>query len=326
MKQAWKTGLILAGGLLMASPGTSRAALTVYEQAAVDTANTSPDCTSLGDFYWEVGNGTAKLFGFSRGSSVTETTVMPLASASKWLYATAYVQSKGYVNLSEAEKKRLNFTSGYLESTNATCGDAGTTVSACYGPSYKNVSYQLLQDGHFFYDGGHMQKLALDDMGARTGTGLASIIDWLNAQLGTSLPQSPSAVAVAGGFWGSAAHYRVFLRNLLNNQYAMSVRLNADAVPAWPGGPGVTYTPWKVGQAAYGLGHWVERELVSDAWRVTGHSSPGLFGFYPWVEAGKSQYMILARLRVNDAGGEGELSRICAHQIREAYELGVPQP
>ncbi|MFY0570800.1 hypothetical protein ACN28E_44180 [Archangium lansingense] len=304
-----------------------RAALTVYEQAAVDTANASPDCTSLGDFYWEVGNGTAKLFGFSRGSTVSETTVMPLASASKWLYASAYVQSKGYANLSAAEKKQLNFTSGHLESGNTvtSCGDTGTTVSDCYGPSYKDVSYRLLQDGNFYYDGGHMQKLALDDMGARLGTGLASVIDWLNGQLGTSLPESNGAVAVAGGFWGSAEHYRVFLQKLLTNQYAMSVRLNADAVPAWPGGPGVAYTPWVTGQAYYGLGHWLERELVSGTWKVTGHSSPGAFGFYPWVEAGKSQYMLLARYRANSAGGEGELSRACAHDIYKAYTLGVPQ-
>jgi hypothetical protein len=344
MKRSWKTGLILAGGWLTpgligcgpggtgleAPPdmdtGTSRAALTVYEQAAVDTANTSPDCTSLGDFYWEVGNGAAKLFGFSRGSTVSETTVMPLASASKWLYASAYVQSKGYANLGADEKKRLNFTSGYLESTDTLCRDSGTTVSACYGPSYKNVSYRALQDGQFFYDGGHMQKLALDDMGGRMGTGVASVIDWLNGQLGTSLPETSSAVAVAGGFWGSAAHYRVFLQKLLNNQYVMSVRLNADAVPAWPGGPGVTFTPWTGGQAYYGLGHWLEGESVSGVWTVTGHSSPGKFGFYPWVEAGKSQYMLLARARLEGPGGEGELSRVCAHKIRGAYESGVPQP
>ncbi|PTL77181.1 hypothetical protein [Vitiosangium sp. GDMCC 1.1324] len=344
MKWTWKTGLIPVGGLLALGSigcgpggngleglsdtnlGTSRAALTVYEQAAVDTANTSPDCTSLGDFYWEIGSGTAKLFGFSRGSTVSETTVLPLASASKWLYASAYVQSKGYVNLGAAEKKQLNFTSGYLESTDdVTCGDVGTTVSECYGSDYKNVSYHSGEDGNFFYDGGHMQKLATDDMGWRSGTGVASVVSWLNGQLGTSLPESSGAVAVAGGFRGSAAHYRVFLQKLLTNQYAMSVRLTADAVPAYPGGPGVSNTPWVSGQAYYGLGHWLERELVSDVWRMTGHSSPGLFGFYPWVDAGKSQYMLLARARLIGPEHEGEQSRVCAHKIRKAYELGVPQ-
>jgi hypothetical protein len=343
MRRTWKRGLIPAcgfvtlcgigygaeaegfSGLSPTDTITSRPALTVHERAAVDTANGSPDCTSLGDFYWEIGNSTAKLFSLKRGSSVSETTELLLASASKWLYASAYVQSKGYENLSADEKKQLNFTSGYLEGPNTNCGDAGTTVSECYGPGYKNVSYRRLQDGAFFYDGGHMQRLATGDIGERTGTGVASVVDWLNGQLGTSLPEANGTVAVAGGFRGSAAQYRVFLRKLLGNQYAMSVRLNADAVPAYPGSPGVTYTPWTAGQADYGLGHWLERERVNEVWTVTGYSSPGRFGFYPWVSAGKRQYMLLARARLTGSGGEGELSRVCAHRIRRAYMLGRPQ-
>ncbi len=43
------------------------------------------------------------------------------------------------------------------------------------------------------------------------------------------------------------------------------------------------------------------------------------------MDAGKSQYMLLARARNTGAGGEGELSRACAHAIREAYALGVPR-
>jgi len=43
------------------------------------------------------------------------------------------------------------------------------------------------------------------------------------------------------------------------------------------------------------------------------------------VDAGKSQYMLLARARSNSGGGEGELSHVCAHDIRRAYELGIPQ-
>lgn len=345
MKRHGKTTLLSACGLLAlgiigCGPGedglppagdmptdTVQAALTVYEQAAVDTANTSSSCTPLGNFYWEIGNGTAPLFGFSRGSTVSAATVMPIASASKWLYAGAYVQSRGYVNLGAEEKKRLNFTSGFIEATQSLCKDAGTTVSVCYGPAYKDVSFRLVQHGLYSYGGGHMQKLALDDIGARKGTGVASVMDWVNAQLGTSLPESDSDVAVAGGFSGSAAQYRVFLMKLLNNQYELSSRLAADAVPAYPGGPNVAFTPWTAPtQAYYGLGHWLERELVNGAWTLTGHSSPGAFGFYPWVSAARNRYMLLARARQLGADNEGEKSRACAQAIRKAYELGVPQP
>ncbi|NVI99237.1 hypothetical protein HV824_14050 [Myxococcus sp. AM009] len=309
-----------------APPGTSRAALTVYEQAALDTANASASCAPLGNFYWELGDGAGPLYGIPRGSGVSATTVMPIASASKWLYAGAYVQSKGYANLTPDEKKRLNFTSGYIDGNTTLCGDAGTRVSDCYGPAYKDVSYRPLQDGRYFYNGGHMQKLALDDIGARRGTGVLSVMDWLNARLGTTLPESDSDVAPAGGFSGSAAHYRVFLMKLLNGQYALSSKLTADAVPAWQGGPGVSFTPWTAGTAYYGLGHWIEGETVNGAWTVTGHSSAGAFGFYPWVNAAGNRYMLLARSRQLGANGEGEKSRACAQAIREAYESGVPQP
>ncbi|ADO75180.1 hypothetical protein [Stigmatella aurantiaca] len=306
--------------------GMSRAALTVYEQAALDTANHSAHCHLLGNFYWEIGNGAGLLYGISRGSGVSATTVMPIASASKWLYVGAYVQSRGYANLSTDEKKRLNFTSGYIDENTTLCGDAGTTVSDCYGPAYKNVSYRPLQNGRYFYNGGHMQKLALDDIGARKGTGVASVMDWINALLSTTLPESDSDVAVAGGFSGSAAHYRVFLMKLINNQYELSSKLAVDSVPAWQGGPNVSFTPWTVGQAYYGLGHWIEGEAVNGVWTLTGHSSPGAYGFYPWVNAARTQYMLLARSRQLGADGEGEKSRACAQTIRKAYELGVPQP
>ncbi|RKH53520.1 hypothetical protein D7Y23_02935 [Corallococcus sp. AB050B] len=305
--------------------GTSRAALTVYEQAALDTANNSASCKPLGNFYWELGNGAGPLHGLSKGSGVTATTVMPIASASKWLYAGAYVQSKGYANLTAAEKKRLNFTSGYLDENTTLCDAAGTTVSACYGPSFKDVTYRLLQNGRFFYNGGHMQKLALDDIPVRRGTGVLSVMDWLNPLLGTTFPESDSDVAVAGGFSGSAAQYRVFLLNLLNNQYALSSKLTVDAVPAWPGGPDVASTPWSGGEAYYGLGHWIEGETVNGVWTVTGHSSAGAFGFYPWVNAARTRYMVLARNR-QFGDGDGEKSRACAQTVLKAYDTGVAQP
>ncbi|RKH67604.1 hypothetical protein [Corallococcus llansteffanensis] len=343
MKQHGRTTFILARGLLAlgligcgtaedaleptaeAPLGTSHAALTVYEQAALDTAQTSASCTPLGNFYWELGTGAGPLYGIPRGSGVSATTVMPIASASKWLYAGAYVQSRGYANLTLDEKKRLNFTSGYIDENTTLCGDAGTTVSDCYGPAYKNVSFRSLQNGRYFYNGGHMQKLALDDIGARKGTGLASVMDWINARLGTTLPESDSDVAPAGGFSGSAAHYRVFLTKLLTNQYELSSKLTVDSVPAWQGGPNVSFTPWTGGQAYYGLGHWIEGETVNGAWTVTGHSSPGAFGFYPWVNAARTRYMLLARSR-QLGEEEGEKSRVCAQAILKAYELGVPQP
>ncbi|WP_375758409.1 hypothetical protein [Corallococcus exercitus] len=344
MKQFGRTTFIPACGLLAlgligcgtaedalgpvedAPLATSQAELTAGEQAALTTANTSTSCTPLGNFYWEFGNRAGPLYAIPKGGGVTATTVLPIASASKWLYAGAYVQSRGYANLTANEKKLLNFTSGYIDERSTLCGDPGTTVSECYGSAYKDVSYRPLQSGRYFYNGGHLQKLALDDIGSRKGTGLLSVMDWVNARLGTTLPESDSDVAVAGGFSASAAQYRVFLSKMINDEYVMSSLLTVDAVPAWPGGPGVSFTPWTGGEAYYGLGHWIEGEMRNGEWTVTGHSSPGAFGFYPWVSPARSRYMILARNRQFFGDEEGEKSRVCAQAIRKAYESGVVQP
>ncbi|AEI67108.1 hypothetical protein [Corallococcus macrosporus] len=304
--------------------GSSRAALTSHEQAALDTAHNAASCTSLGSFYWEIGTGAGPLYGFSKGSGVTATTTMPLASASKWLYAAAYVQSKGYERLTADEKRQLNFTSGFIDEKLSLCNAEGTSVFNCYGPSFMDVSYRPLEEGRFFYNNGHMQRLALVDMPLRRGTGLASVTDWLNPLLGTTFPEADSDVAVAAGFTGSAAQYRVFLMKLINNEYALSAKLTVDAVPAWSGGPDVSYTPWGAGEAYYGLGHWIEGEGSGGAWTLTGHSSPGAFGFYPWVNATRTQYMLLARVRLLGRD-DGEKSRACAQAVRAAYATGVAQ-
>ena len=50
-------------------------------------------------------------------------------------------------------------------------------------------------------------------------------------------------------------------------------------------------------------------------------SSPGLFGFYPWVDASKSYYGILAR--VMPAGALDSVG--CGRIIRKAWETGITQ-
>jgi hypothetical protein len=68
----------------------------------------------------------------------------------------------------------------------------------------------------------------------------------------------------------------------------------------------------------YSLGHWVESDpRVGDG----AFSSPGAFGFYPWIDAGRSHYGILARVASNGARG----SALCGRQIRKAWSTGVAQ-
>jgi hypothetical protein len=53
-------------------------------------------------------------------------------------------------------------------------------------------------------------------------------------------------------------------------------------------------------------------------------SSPGALGFYPWIDASKRWYGILARRAPGPEGNQGYLSARCGRQIRKAWITGVP--
>ena len=64
--------------------------------------------------------------------------------------------------------------------------------------------------------------------------------------------------------------------------------------------------------------HWVETDpLVGDG----AFSSAGAFGFYPWVDAGKRFYGIVARQSL--LSGSGFDSAFCGRLIRKAWLTGV---
>ena len=67
----------------------------------------------------------------------------------------------------------------------------------------------------------------------------------------------------------------------------------------------------------YSLGHWVEDDpVVGDG----AYSSPGAFGFYPWISGDKSLYGILAREDADSTAGFK--SALCGRLIRQAWVTG----
>ena len=83
--------------------------------------------------------------------------------------------------------------------------------------------------------------------------------------------------------------------------------------------PTAVFTPSPRGeQWHYSVGHWVEDDpTVGDG----AFSSPGAFGFYPWIDAGKTWYGVLATLNV---GGAIDSVR-CGRLIRKAWLTGTTQ-
>lgn len=76
----------------------------------------------------------------------------------------------------------------------------------------------------------------------------------------------------------------------------------------------------------YSYGHWVEDEPTTGDGAF---SSPGKFGFYPWIDASKTYYGVVAREDVTPGTSVQTApyyqSVLCGRAIRKAFVTGVPQ-
>jgi len=289
--------------------------------ASATALSTTNACAAIQPFYWEIGDKTARIASGSvnaAGNSTTyaATTQMAIASASKWLYA-GYVAQKRQGALTAADIQFLNFRSGYTSFS--TCLP-GQTVDSCVA-YLNNGVHSDATDGQFDYGGGHMQKHAsLEGLGALDNAGLAAEV---RAQIGTDVGLAYSQPQPAGGGVSSAEDYAPYLRKLLAGSLRMASVLGTNPVctnpTTCPVGQAV-YTPIPTNESwHYSIGHWVEDDpVVGDG----AFSSPGAFGFYPWVDASKTWYGVLAR---RDSSGGGVDSAYCGRLIRKAWVSGVAQ-
>jgi hypothetical protein len=250
------------------------------------------ECLHIGPLYWEIGDvdGTVE-FGI-RGSTVHSETVMPISTATQWLFA-AYVAETGKLK-GELAKDSLRMTSGYTEMNPRNCINA-TTVASCMARAGGLVAENK---GRFFYNAGHDQHLAVaiglgPDTPAKLTTKMRAA---LHVPVEMRLPQP------AGGAVISATGYALFLRKLLKHQLKLSAFLGKDPVGENPVSSPVPAS-WR-----YSYGHWIEDD--------GSYSSPGSFGFYPWL-SGKT-YGIVARSSTSRQGYME--SAICGRALRKAFE------
>jgi len=329
------TGVVTAALLLAACGGDSDTApapppaaqTTVEQRIAAATATSQSGgnaCNRIRPFYWEIGDRTAAL---ASGSievaaglppTYTASTSMSIASASKWLYSAYVAQRRGGPGLTAEDVKFLSFRSGY---SNFGICLSGQTVDGCLAYTNNDV-YTAANDGLFFYDGGHMQKHAsLLGLGAMANAALAAEV---RSQIGTDVGMSYGQPQPAGGAVSTAADYARFLRKLLDGSLRLGAQLGRDAVCASPTAcPGVAVsTPIPSAERwLYSVGHWVESDpAVGDG----AFSSPGAFGFYPWIDSGRSVYGILARESFSILVQQPSYESVqCGRLIRQAWLTGV---
>jgi CubicO group peptidase (beta-lactamase class C family) len=216
------------------------------------------------------------------------------------------------------------------EHTNFTGCLASQTIDQCLAYGDNGVRSPVT-DGLFSYGGGHMEKHAsLVGLGPLDDAGLATEI---RSELGTDIGLGYSQPQLAGGIYTTPADYARFLHKLLGGELLLRGMLGSHAVCTNPRTCAQALnTPVPVPNAESwhdSLGHWVKDDpVVGDG----AFSSAGAFGFYPWIDATRTWYGIVAREQAPAAGedpneslGQGYRSVECGRLIRKAWITGTAQ-
>ena len=302
------------------APPPTTAQRAAAAQAAASSVNNA--CAAVAPFYWEIGDAHGKLasgsvtgpLGVARYS---ETSSMAIASASKWLFA-AYVVQRREGALSVDDVRFLNFRSGYTSFISCL---KGQTVDGCLAFPAANGAFTAAQVDLFSYGGGHMQQHASRlGLGALDNAGLAAE---LRFQLGNDVGLTYNQPQLAGGAQSTPQDYARFLRKLINGDLRLGALLGSQPVCTNPSTCAQALkTPIPQSESwHYSLGHWVEDDpLLGDG----AFSSPGAFGFYPWVDAARGTYGVVAReLQGEQSGVE---SAFCGRLIRKAWATATGSP
>ncbi|MEE3623312.1 hypothetical protein UCD39_04835 [Nitrospirillum sp. BR 11752] len=276
--------------------------------AVAAAANGDAACRGIGDFYWEIGDGTGALASGSRGTRYSANKPLQVASASKLIFA-AYVVERVDGRLTPAQLDALEMRSGYDNFNPLACFGA-RTVAACLDRR-DNGLVNADHQGRFSYNGGHDQHLAATlGLGDLDRYGLAAE---MRRVLGPELALDYAAPRVGGGLKASPSAYAAFLRKVVAGR--LRIRDLLGSHPVCTGGPNCPAVqapelpqPWH-----YSLNHWVEDGPGGDG----AFSSPGMMGFYPWISADRRTYGLVAREVV--APRAYLASMACGRALRRAW-------
>ena len=295
-----------SGGATASASGVDAALAAAHTAATTDAS-----CTAVPPFYWEIGDVTQALRGESVGGNrFAAGTDIEIASASKWIFG-AYVVERFKDDLSSIDDKAMTMRSGYVSLDYASCVLSGS-VKACFEAG-TNSNYTMKDDGLFDYNGGHFQKYAVDlGLGDDDNAALGAEMQRL---LGSDVAIGYRSPQLAGGVHTSASAYGLFLRKILGGKLAIGAHLGENAVCTLPGTcDAAAYSPATPEAWHYSYGHWVEDDPMNGDGSF---SSPGAFGFYPFIDATKKYYGVLARYSLTK--GAYVDSAKCGRVIRDAF-------
>lgn len=276
--------------LIPTAPVAAELSTEQRTQAVANIANDAVQCKALKDFYWEIGDAKQTLASGTIGTHFQSTRVIGIASASKWIFGSYVLEKIGKdKDLSEAQRQALEMLSGYTSLHFGSCLFS-RTVASCFNHGDNN-SLTPEHVGKFFYNGAHDQKLAIDlGLGALDADEFGQEI---RHYLGSELDFNFRSPQPAGGMEASPASYAKFLRKILAGELRMNAYLGASPVCTLPQScPDAVQSP-AASAWHYSINHWIEDDPQSDDGAF---SSPGAFGFYPWISADKQWYGLVARV------------------------------
>lgn len=273
-------------------------------------AVTNAACKDLGDMYWVIGDKHGEIVSGTVGTQYTGTKEVKLASAAKWLFS-AYALEKVGGTLSPDLIKGLNFTSGHVSQN--TCFPF-ETIGKCFNRGNNN-EYNASYDGVFYYAAGHMQSVATNILGigdmraSEYATALSETLN-LNPHISSTIPLMSGAGSLTPDAYGR------FLQSILQGKLLIGGYLGAYAHCGNP-----TTCPNSAAHSpipetdtwSYSLGHWVESG--PDAYAA--YSSPGAFGFYPWISKDKKYWGLLVRESKSPSAYWD--SAVCGKEIRTEF-------
>jgi len=321
--------------------------------AAAATALDNPLCNNpanpteaIAPFYWEIGDQNGILasgsVGLVNGGPILATTEYSIASASKMLYAAYVTQVRHDAgsSLTASDIAFLNLTSGYTnmpeiltDSSVCPATDTPDTVNVCL--TLESASTQMPSEpfgylnaadvGYFYYNSGHMEVHAASPSIGLGNTSVApipqaSLGTAIGAELGAGAPFNYSEPLISGGISATGAVYAGILQRVLNGSLAFRDALGTNTVCTQPlTCPTAKYTPLYQEAWSYSIGHWVENNPLTHG--DGAFSSPGEFGFYPWIDSTKSYYGYIS----HDQASAAYSTVQCGRLIRAAFMTGVEQ-
>jgi len=287
------------------------------------------------DVSLQVGDADGVLLTYTRGETSPET-FHDIASASKWMASAAILRlvERGELSLDDHPQRYIDwwtddpgdprsqvtlahllaFTSGFGASAAAVrCANrARQTLGECAREMYDDGYAHDAPGETYHYGPIHMHVAALMAEGATGKSWSAIFADEVVAPLGlhpdTAYTKAgPNHPRIAGGIATTGDSYATFVRAQLAGSY-LSGSLDALAADRTPSGDvQIAFSPLTAADLEWHYGFGVWRECPAPEWEgaCDEHvriSSPGAFGFYPWLDRRHAYWAVMSARRGLFAG------------------------